>query len=163
MGAWGQYKENVNKFWGVYWQVCHQNDAAWFFDDLQQYYERLPIHPPKHGLPANYAIDSWLWLSRVSVLGAPVRCLLLALVWVKHAVCSMVSRQQHTRIRQSARTTYHSYRKGNIFFLFQYEPKTVVIYWTEMMRVRLNLPTALVLHFELSAVVLVATSCCSMC
>ena len=32
-----------------------------------------------------------------------------------------------------------------------------------VMRVRLNLPTALVLHFELSAVVLVATSCCSMC
>ena len=32
-----------------------------------------------------------------------------------------------------------------------------------VIRVRLNLPTALVLHFELSAVVLVATSCCSMC
>ena len=32
-----------------------------------------------------------------------------------------------------------------------------------VMRARLNLPTALVLHFELSAVVLVATSCCSMC
>ena len=31
------------------------------------------------------------------------------------------------------------------------------------MRVRLNLPTALALHFELSAVVLVATSCCIMC
>ena len=119
MGAWGQEKEKVNNFWGVYWRVCHQNDDTWFFDDLQQYYERLPIHPPKHGLTANYAIDSWLWLSRVSVLGAPVRCLLLALVWVKHAVCSMVSRQQHTRIRTSARTTYHSYRKCNIFFLFQ--------------------------------------------
>ena len=70
MGAWGQEKEKVNKFWGVYWRVCHQNDATWFFDDLQQYYERLPIHPPKHGLPANYAIDSWPWMSRVSVLGA---------------------------------------------------------------------------------------------
>ena len=30
------------------------------------------------------------------------------------------------------------------------------------MRVRLNLPTALALHFQLSAVVMVATSCCSM-
>ena len=115
MGTWGQENEKVNKFWGVYWRICHQNDATWFFDDLQQYYERLPIHPPKHGLPANHAIDSWLWLSRVSVLGAPVRCLWLALVWVKHSVCSMVSRQQHTRIRTSACTTYHSHRKC-IFF-----------------------------------------------
>ena len=89
-------------------------DVTWFFDGRQQYYERLPIHPPKHGLPANYAIDSWPWLSRVSVLGAPVPCLLFVLVWVKHGVCSMVSRQQHTRT--SARTTYHSYRKSNIFF-----------------------------------------------
>ena len=32
-----------------------------------------------------------------------------------------------------------------------------------VMRVRLNLPTALELHFRPSAVVLVATSCCSMC
>ena len=32
-----------------------------------------------------------------------------------------------------------------------------------VMRVRLNLPTAPELHFEPSAVVLVATSCCSMC
>ena len=32
-----------------------------------------------------------------------------------------------------------------------------------VMRVRLNLPTALVLHIELSAIVLVATSCCIMC
>ena len=75
------------------------------------YYDPLPI---KHGLPANYAIDSWPWLSRVSVLGAPVPCLLFAFVYAKHAVCSMVSRQQHTRT--SARTTYHSYRKCNIFF-----------------------------------------------
>ena len=117
MGAWGQEKEKVNTFWGVYWRICHQNDATWFFDDLQQYYERLPIHPPKHGLTANYAIDSWLWLSCVYVLGAPVRCHLLALVWVKHAVCSMVSRQQHTRIRTSARTTYLFYRRSNIFSL----------------------------------------------
>ena len=74
MGAWGQEKEKKNQFWGVYWRGCHQNGMShvtWFFDDLQQYYERLSIHPPKHGLPANYAIDSWPWLSRVSVLGAP--------------------------------------------------------------------------------------------
>ena len=25
MGAWGQDKEEVNKFWGFYWRVCHQN------------------------------------------------------------------------------------------------------------------------------------------
>ena len=63
------------------------------------YYERLPIHPPKHGPPDNYATDSWPWLSRVSVLGAPVRCLLLALVWVKHAACSMVSRHHNQNVR----------------------------------------------------------------
>ena len=72
------------------------------------------MHPPKHGLPAKYAIDSWLWSSRVFVLGAPVPCLLFALVYVKPAVCSVVSRQQHTGT--SARTTYHSYRKCDIFF-----------------------------------------------
>ena len=126
MGAWGQEEEKVNIFWGVYWRVCHQNDSTWFFDDLQQYYGQLPIHPPKHRLPANYAIDSWLWLSRVSVLGAPVRCLLLALVWVKHAVCSMVSRQQDTRIRTSARTTYNSYRKCNNFFSLNMNIKLLI-------------------------------------
>ena len=40
-------------------------------------YERLPIHPPKHGLPANFANDSWPWLSRLSVLRAPVPCTLV--------------------------------------------------------------------------------------
>ena len=129
MGARGQEIEKKNTFWGVYWRVCHQNGMWWFFDGLHQYYERLPIQPPKHGLPANYATDSWPWLSLVSVLGAPVPCLLLDLVWVKHAVSSMVSGQKHTRT--SARTTYHSYRKCNIFFPHQHEQKTVIIHWTE--------------------------------
>ena len=88
------------------------------------YYERLPLHSPRHGLPANYAIDSWPWLSRVSVLGAPVPCLLWALVWGKHAVCSMVSQQQHTRL--SARTTYHSCRKCNIFFFINMNIKRLL-------------------------------------
>ena len=69
MGAWGQEKEKVNKFGGVYWRVCHQNDATLFFDDLQQYYERFPIHPPKHGLPENYAIDSWMVVTCLCVGG----------------------------------------------------------------------------------------------
>ena len=52
---------------------------------------------------------------------------------------------------------------GNVtFFLYQYKHKTVVIL-DRVMRVRLNLPAALVLHFELPAVVLVATSWCRMC
>ena len=114
MGEWGQEKEQKKTYGGLLASLPPDQDATWFFNGLQRYYEGLPIHPPKHGLPANYAIDSWPWLSRVSVLGAHVPCLLFPLVWVKHAVCSMVSRQQHTRT--SARTAFHSYRKCNIFF-----------------------------------------------
>ena len=33
--------------------------------------------PPMHGLPANCAIDSWPWLSPVSVLGVPMPCTLV--------------------------------------------------------------------------------------
>ena len=108
MGAWGQEKKKKKK-WSLLASLPPERDVTWFFDSLQQYYERLPKHPPKHGLSANYTIDSWSWLSRASVLEAPVPCLLLAVVWVKHAVCSMTSRQQKTRT--SARITYHSYRE----------------------------------------------------
>ena len=121
IGAWGQQNEKKKIFWGDYWRVCHQ--VTWFFDGLQQYSERLAIHPPKHGQLANYAIDSWLWLSRVFVLGAHVPCLLLDLVWVKHAVCSVVSRQQHTRT--SAGAMYHSYRKCNILGVFFFINKNI--------------------------------------
>ena len=95
--ARGQEKETKNKFRGSLASLPPERNFTWFFDGLQQYYERLPIHPPKDGLPANNAIDSWPWLSRVSVLGGPVPYLLFPFVYVKHAVCSMVSRQQHTR------------------------------------------------------------------
>ena len=101
-GARGQEKEKENKFGGLLVSLPPQRNVTLFLDGLQQHYERLPIHPPKHVLPAKYAIYSWPWLSRVSVLGPPVPCLLFALVYVKHAVCSMVSRQQRTRT--SART-----------------------------------------------------------
>ena len=111
-GARGQERENKKKLRGLLASLPPKRNATWFFDGLQQY-ERLPIHPPKHGLPANCAIDSRLWLSRVSVLRASVLYSLFALVYVKPAVCSMVSRQQHTGT--SARTTYHSCRKCNIF------------------------------------------------
>ena len=59
MGAWGQEKEE-KVFWGGLLASLppEERDVTWFFDGLQQYYERLPIHPPKHGLTANYAIDS---------------------------------------------------------------------------------------------------------
>ena len=117
-------KKKKRNFGGLLASLPPERDVTWFFDGLQQHYERLPMHPPKHGLPANYAIDSWPWLSRVSVLGAPVPCLLFARVWVKHAVCSMVSRQQHTRT--SARTTYHSYRKCNIFFFINMNIKRLL-------------------------------------
>ena len=73
-------KKRKIHFGGLLASLPPERDVTWFFDGLQPYYERLPIHPPKHGLPANYAVDSWPWLSRVSVLGAPVPCLLLALV-----------------------------------------------------------------------------------
>ena len=143
-GARGQEKEKEHKFRGLLASLPPERNVTWFFDGLQQYYERLPIHPPKHGLPADYAICSWPWLSRVSALGAPVPCLLFALVYVKHAVCSMVSRQQHTRT--SARATYHSYRNCNLFFFFEMNIKRLLC-MDRVMRVRLNLPTALVLHF----------------
>ena len=96
----------------------------------------------------------------VSLCWGALPCLLLALVWVKHAVCSMVSRQEHTR--SSARTTHHSYRKCIFFFFINMSINGCYIL-DRVMRVRLNLPTALALHFELFAVVLVATSCCYMC
>ena len=72
-------KKRKRHFGGLLARLPPERNATWFFDGLQQYYERLPIHPPKHGLPANYAIDSWPWLSHVSMLGAPVPCLLFAL------------------------------------------------------------------------------------
>ena len=112
-GARGQEKERKVIFGGILASLPPERNVTWFFDGLQQYCERLQIHLPKHGLPANYAIYSWPWLSRVSLLGAPVPCFLFPLVYVKRAVCAMVSLQQHTRT--SARTTYHSYRKCNIF------------------------------------------------
>ena len=67
-------------FGGSTGESATRTGCSWFFDDLQQCYKRLPIHPPKHGLPAKYAMDSWPWLSRFSVLRAPVPCLLFALV-----------------------------------------------------------------------------------
>ena len=73
-------KKRKRYFGGLLASLPPERDVTCFVDSLQQYHERLPIHPPKHGLPANYAIDSWPWLSRVSVLGAPVPCLLFALV-----------------------------------------------------------------------------------
>ena len=73
-------KRKKRNFRGIVASLPPERDVTWFFDGLQQYYERLPIHPPRHGLPANHAIDSWPWLSRFSVLGAPVPCLLFAIV-----------------------------------------------------------------------------------
>ena len=125
VGVHGAKKKKWRRnFRGLLASLPPERDVTWFFDGLQQCYERLPIHAPKHGLPANYAIDSWPWLSRVSVLGAPVPCLLFALVYVKHAVCSMVSRQQQTRT--SARTTYHSDRKCNIFLFINMNIKRLL-------------------------------------
>ena len=113
VGVHGAKKRKRNRNFGVYVRVCHQSTKCHVvFDGLQQY-ERLQIHPPKHGLPANCAIDSRMWLSRVSVLGASLPYPLFARVYIKPAVCSMVSRQQHTGT--SVRTTYHSNRKCNIF------------------------------------------------
>ena len=104
---------------GAYSRVCRQNEIS---RDFSTVYGRLPIHPPKHGLPANCAIDSW-HSCHVSLRWGPL-CpeLLVALVYVKPAVCSMVSRQQHART--PARTT-------------------LVIFSDRVMPVRLNLPTAL--------------------
>ena len=77
VGAHGsKNKKGKRKFGGVISSLPPERSFTCFFDGLQ-YYERLPTHPPKHGLPANCAIDSWLWLSRVSVLGGPVPCTLV--------------------------------------------------------------------------------------
>ena len=59
---------------GVHLRVCRQNKNS---RDFSTAYGQLPIHPPKHGLPANCAIDRWPWLSRVSVLEASVPCTLV--------------------------------------------------------------------------------------
>ena len=59
---------------GVYVRVCRQNKK---FPCFSTAYKQLPKHPPKHGLPANCAIDRWPWLSCVSVLEALVPCTLV--------------------------------------------------------------------------------------
>ena len=67
-------RKMLKKNCGVYWRVCHQNMMPRGFSTVYSStnYKRLSIHPPKHGLPANYAIDSWSWLSRTCLcIGSP--------------------------------------------------------------------------------------------
>ena len=67
-GARGQEKERKKE---IRESTCESATGTKFhevFDGLQ-HYERLTIHPQKHGLPANCAIDSWPWLSRVICVG----------------------------------------------------------------------------------------------
>ena len=80
-GKWvhGAKTKKKGHFGGLLASLPPERDVTCFFDGLQQYDERLPIHLPKHAPPANYAIDSWPRLSRVSMLWAPVPCVLLLL------------------------------------------------------------------------------------
>ncbi len=112
MGAWGQEKEKVNKFWGVYWRVL----------------------PP--------------------------------------ARCHVVFRRSTAVLRTTSDTPTEARTTGQlrdrqlavvVTCLCVGGPCPASCWLLRVMRVRLNLPTSLVLHFELSAVVLVATSCCCMC
>ena len=151
-------KKGKRKFGGLLASLPPERNFTWFSDDLQQCYERPPIHPPKHGLPANCAIDSWPWLSRVSVLGAPVPCTLVRSCLCKTLRCERWSSSTPERplVRRIILT-------GIVFFFLciNMNMKNGRYILDGVMRVRLNLPTAQVLHFELSAVVLVATGCCS--
>ena len=50
-------KKRKRKIGSLLASLPPERNVTWLFDGLE-YYDRLPIHPPKHGLPANCAFDS---------------------------------------------------------------------------------------------------------
>ena len=115
IGAWGQEKEKKNTFWGSTGESATRTGCRGFStvyssitNDFPYTLRSTDCRPITRWTAGRGCHVSLCWVPL-----CPASCWLL--FEVKHAMCSMVSRQQHTRT--SARTTYHSYRKCNIFSL----------------------------------------------
>ena len=112
-------KKGKRKFGGLLASLPPEQNFTWFFDGLQ-YYERLPIHPPKQGLPANCAIDSCSRGCHVSLCWGPLcPALLFAFVDVKLAVVL-----DGLAAHQNVRSYEVSFlQEMQYFFLHSYEHK----------------------------------------
>ena len=125
MVAWGQEKKKEKYISGAYWRVCHQNGMSRGFstvyssttNDFRYTHRSTDYWPITRSTAGRGGHVSLCWGPL-----CPASCLVL--FEVKHVVCSMVSRQQHTRT--SARTTYYTYRKCNIFFSINMNIKQLV-------------------------------------
>ena len=122
-------------------------------------YERFPIHPPKHGLPANCAIGSWPWLSRVSVLRAPVPCTLVRPCLCK--ICRVLrwSRGSSTQERHLVRCVIITLNEIFIYSLTSTSTSRYIFGQSDTSTTKLGNGTRTV-YFELSAV---CGSCCRPC
>ena len=133
MGAWGQEKEKVNKFWGVYWRVlpparCHV------------VFRRSPaVLRTTSDTPTEARTTGQL---RDRQLAVVVTCLCVggpcALPFVGSCLgktCGVLDGLTTPESeRPLVRRIILTGNKCNMtwyFFLHQYEHKTVVIYWTE--------------------------------
>ena len=135
--------------------------SAYFDGEPSSYYERVPKYPPKHGLPTNNAIDSWPWSSRVCV-GGP--CALPLVRSCLSRTCGVLdglaaAAHQNARSYDVSSSQEMSYLA---FFFFDNMNIKRSLHIGQSDASTTKLATALALHFELSAVVLVATGYCSM-